>query len=106
MKKELRNAVTKLRKLQDATFNKKLFGDNHSLIVTISFYGANYPDHVFSDITVSITKFIDDSHFKRMSFQMNEKCVETHHDDSGYEEGETSHTEIIKRVEKFINYKL
>lgn len=83
MTKELKNAVSRLRKLQDAAFAGKL--DCTSADIGLSFYNRHYidVDHASVDVTVCIHNE-DGEMVKHLMFSMSDRhCYQVGSKDDG-----------------------
>ena len=101
MTRELRNAVSRLRKLQDAAFAGKI--ECPSLIVNISFHNTRYYDGNRCSVDVSVNTFNEfHESEKHLYFSMSDKrCYEIGGDDT-----EWSIEDILHEISLAVNYQV
>ena len=99
MTKELKNAVSRLRKLQDAALAGKI--DSYtSVIVSLQFYCHHYNDGDNADVNVSISTFDDDGNHKKLYWQMGDDiCTEV-----GANEVTATHHDLLADIAAFVDY--
>lgn len=99
MTRELRNAVSRLRKLQDAAFAGKI--DSYvTVIVSLQFYCHHFGDQDRADIDVSISTFDEDGNHRQMYWEMTDDiCTE-----NGNKENTCTHAEFLQDVAAFVDY--
>lgn len=99
MTKELKNAVSRLRKLQDAAFAGKIKSCN-SCIIGISFHNAHYHNGDHSTIDVSVSKFNEYGEMQQIYWQLNDAICE----ENGNRDNTCSHEELLQQIAAFIDY--
>lgn len=99
MTRELRNAVSRLRKLENAVFEGKITSCT-SCIVSLSFANHHYYDHDHNTVNVSVSKFDEDGIMGLMYWQMTDSICE----ENGDMDNKCSHEELLQRISDFIGY--
>lgn len=100
MTRELRNAVSRLRKLENAAFEGKINGCT-SCIVSLSFSNHHYDYHDgHKTVNVSVSKFDEYGNIKLMYWQMTDTICE----ENGNLDNKCSHEELLQSISDFIDY--
>ena len=99
MTKELKNAVSRLRKLQDAALAGKI--DSYvTVMVSLQYYCRHYEDGDYNVIDVSVSTFDDDGNHKKMYWQMTDDiCTEI-----GANDNTASHHDLLQDIAAFVDY--
>lgn len=99
MKQELRNAVSRLRKLQDAAFAGKI--DSYvSVIVSLQSYCRHFDNGDRADVDISISTFDEDGNHRQMYWEMTDDiCTE-----AGNDKNTCTHAELLQDIAAFVDY--
>jgi hypothetical protein len=101
MTKELKNAVSRLRKLQDAAFNGKI--DSYKcVLMSIDIYNHHYDDHDHASVTVTITAINDDDTSKRLHYDCSDD--ENIWGIVGEGDDTMTHDDFLQHIAQFIDY--
>ena len=99
MTKELKNAVSRLRKLQDAAFASKIDSFT-AVMVSLQYYCRHYEQEDHVTIDVSISTFDEDGNHKKLYWQMTDDiCTEI-----GAEKITATHNELLQDIAAFVDY--
>ena len=99
MTKELKNAVSRLRKLQDAAFAGKI--DSYTTVmVGLQYYCRHYEKEDHVTIDVSISTFDEYGNHKKLYWQMTDDiCTEI-----GANDNTATHAELLQDIAAFVDY--
>ena len=101
MTKELKNAVSRLRKLQDAAFNGKI--DSYKcVLISIDIYNRHYDGHDHASFTVAITVINDDDTSKSLHYSCSDD--EDIWEIVGDGDDTMTHVDFLQYIAQFVDY--
>ena len=99
MTREFKNAVSRLRKLQDAALAGKI-NNFICVMVQLNGYWHHYEDHDHYSLSVVIAAYEDEDNCKRLHWEVDDDGCEI----IGSGDDVMTHEEFLQYVSKFLDY--